>query len=80
MSNNDDYLGTASNKNFRLSGDILMLMLKGAAYAAVFCLVVWFSIAAMAWIGKMLPDESRETEDPTPYSFYLIESALARTS
>jgi len=39
MSNNDDYLRTGSNPKFRVGADVLALMLKGAGYAMVFCLV-----------------------------------------
>ena len=73
MSENHDYLKTG-DPTYRLRADILMLMLKGAAYAAIFCLVVWFIVAAFAWIGSLLPEESRETEDPSPWSF-LIDPA-----
>lgn len=66
-----DYLGTADNPKLRLSGDVLILMLKGAGYAAVFCLATWFSIWVLYAIGLQLPAESREAEDPTPFSFEL---------
>ncbi|MEJ6404591.1 RC-LH1 core complex protein PufX [Yoonia sp. 2307UL14-13] len=48
----------------RLSADITLLMLKGAGYAALFCLSVWLIIAVFALIGNALPDESRDTPDP----------------
>lgn len=76
MSDNDDYLRTGANRNFRLSADVLGLMLKGASYAAVFCLVIWLSITAIYWVGGLLPDESRETEDPTPFSFLLNDHEI----
>lgn len=59
---NDDILGM--NKQTRLYGDVTLLMLKGAGYAAVFCLAIWFLLAAMAWVGRLLPEESRDTPDP----------------
>jgi hypothetical protein len=77
MSDNHDYLKTASNTNLRLGGDILALMLKGAGYAAVFCLVIWFLFAAMYWVGQLLPEESRDTEDPTPFSYHLSAPPLS---
>lgn len=77
MSDNHDYLTQNESKTFSLSADVLLLMLKGAGYAAVVCLVIWFLIAAMFWIGKLLPDESRETEDPTPFSYHVIETETA---
>jgi len=40
MSDNHDYLQTSSTA--RLYGDVAMLMLKGAGYAMVFCLIIWF--------------------------------------
>ena len=68
MSHNHDYLTKGESNRFSLSADVLLLMMKGAGYALVFCLAVWFCIAVMAAIGRALPDESRETEDPTPFS------------
>tara|TARA_R100001369_G_scaffold83708_1_gene116188 strand:- start:808 stop:1047 length:240 start_codon:yes stop_codon:yes gene_type:complete len=73
MSDNNDYLRTGSDSTFRLRADVMSLMLKGAGYAAIFCLAVWFSLAAIAWVGKLLPEESRETPDPTPFSFNLTD-------
>lgn len=72
MSNKDDFLGTGENRKFRLSADILMLQMKGAGYAAVVCIAVVLGIWALATIGKMLPEESRETEDPTPVSYHHV--------
>ncbi|MGB1336320.1 RC-LH1 core complex protein PufX [Planktomarina sp.] len=64
MSDHHDYLGTESDTKFRLRADVLMLMLKGAGYAAVFCLVLWFGLMVLYWIGQALPEESRDTPDP----------------
>lgn len=72
MTDNNDYLRTSSDAKFRLRADGLALTLKGAGYAALFCLVVVFAIWALYGIGKLLPEESRETEDPTPFSYNLI--------
>lgn len=57
----------------RLTADITLLMLKGAGYAAVFVLALWFMIAAMAFIGRILPEESRQTPDPINRSSMVIE-------
>ena len=65
MSDHHDYLGTESDTKFRLRADVLMLMLKGAGYAAVFCLVLWFGLMVLYWIGQALPEESRDTTDPS---------------
>ncbi len=59
----------------RLTADITLLMLKGAGYAAVFLLSIWFIIAVMAWIGRALPEESRDTPDPLLRSSLTIEVA-----
>jgi hypothetical protein len=40
------------------------LMLKGAGYAAIVVVSIWFFIAALAAIGELLPPESRDTPDP----------------
>lgn len=73
MSDNHDYLGTDNNPKLRLSADVLMLMLKGAAYAAIFCLALWFILEAIHWVGLLLPEDSRFRPDPTPYSFYMTD-------
>lgn len=64
-----DILGAEDDPNVALKGQVLILQLKGAAYAAIFCLVVVLGILAIRWVGGMLPEESRETEDPTPFSY-----------
>ncbi|WP_299031889.1 RC-LH1 core complex protein PufX [uncultured Sulfitobacter sp.] len=67
MSDNHDYLGTSNDTTFRLRADVLALMLKGAGYAAIFCIVVGFFLAATIWIGKALPPESKEAPDPNVF-------------
>ncbi|WP_110570925.1 RC-LH1 core complex protein PufX [Yoonia vestfoldensis] len=52
------------NNKSRLTADITFLMLKGAGYAAVVVVAIWFLIAAFAAIGRALPEESRDTPDP----------------
>lgn len=71
MSDNHDYLGTSNNSTFRLRADVLALMLKGAGYAALFCVVVGVLLTVTIWIGKALPPESKEAPDPTPLSLVL---------
>ena len=66
-----DYLGTDSDPKLRLKADVLMLQLKGAGYAAVFCIVTALLIWGLALVGKTLPEDSRFTPDPTPLSFNL---------
>ncbi|MEO1640908.1 MAG: RC-LH1 core complex protein PufX [Pseudomonadota bacterium] len=57
----------------RLTADVTLLMLKGAGYAAAFLLIIWFTIAAIAFIGRILPEESRDTPDPINRSSLVIE-------
>ena len=68
MSDNHDYLGTADNPKLRLFADVLLLQMKGAGYAALFCLAMLILIWGLYGIGLLLPEESRDTEDPTPFS------------
>lgn len=67
-----DILGAEDDPNVALKGQVLILQLKGAGYAAIFCLALVLGILALAWVGKLLPEESRETEDPTPFSYNMI--------
>ena len=64
------------NEKTRMSADITYLMLKGAGYAAVFVLALWFIIAVIAFIGRALPDESRDTPDPINRSSLTIETVV----
>jgi hypothetical protein len=68
--NNADYLRTG-DRSFRLRADVFLLMMKGAGYAALFCIVVGVFLAVTIWIGGLLPAESKEAPDPTPVSFML---------
>jgi hypothetical protein len=72
MSDNHDYLGTSDN-TFRLRADVLALMLKGAGYAAVFCIVVGVFLAVTIWIGGLLPAESKEAPDPSLGYMFTVE-------
>ncbi len=56
----------------RLSGEVTVLMLKGAGYAALAVIGVWLTIAVIAAIGRALPEESRQQPDPTPLSMHVI--------
>lgn len=71
MSDNNDYLRTGEG-DFRLRADVTALMLKGAGYAALFCLAVGFLIWVIYAIGLLLPEQSKEADDPTPFSYHLI--------
>ncbi len=70
MTDNNDYLRTGDG-DFRLRADVLALMMKGAGYALVFCLVMGFFVWIFYAIGLLLPEESKEAEDPTPFSYNL---------
>jgi len=77
MSEHDhDYLGT-DRGNFRLTADITALMLKGAGYAALFCLVIGLAYAVLIGISNLLPEDSKFAPDPTPLSMS-IEGAEVR--
>lgn len=69
------------NSKSRLTADITFLMLKGAGYAAVVVLAIWFFIAAFAAIGRALPEDSRNAPDPINRSSLqmpvLVETDLA---
>lgn len=73
MSDNHDYLKT-SDTTFRLRADVLALMLKGAGYAAVFCIVVGVFLSATIWIGTLLPAESKEAPDPSLGAIEMIQT------
>ena len=70
MTDNNDYLRTG-DRTFRLRADVLTLMLKGAGYAAIFCLAMGLIIWGTYAIGLLLPEESKEADDPTPFSYNL---------
>ena len=71
MSENENILEMTEKSG--LTADITLLMLKGAGYAAVFVLAVWFVIAAIAAVGRALPEESRQSPDPHNRSSMMIE-------
>ena len=50
----------------------LMLMLKGAGYAAVAFAAVMFFVGILALVGRSLPPASKEAPDPTPASSSLV--------
>ncbi len=65
---NFSLLDRNESQRMALVGEVTILMLKGAGYAAVFCLVIWFAMWAMTFVGGLLPAESQEAQDPTPWS------------
>ena len=77
MSDKSNILGTSDKS--RLYGDVTILMLKGAGYAAVVVIGIWLTIAVIAAVGRALPEESRQQPDPTPLSFLVIETPAATT-
>jgi hypothetical protein len=68
MNDQNDYLRTGT-RSFRLSADVTALMLKGAGYAALFCLAVYLIAWAMIGLSRLLPEDSKLAPDPTPTSF-----------
>jgi Intrinsic membrane protein PufX. len=48
----------------QMTANITWLMLKGAGYAAIVVFSIWLFIAVFAFIGRLLPPESRDTPDP----------------
>ena len=77
MSDNHDYLRTG-DQTFRLRADVFLLMMKGAGYAAIFCVGFGLFMWALYGVGLLLPDEAREADDPTPFS--ALEAPLAETT
>ncbi|MEM6594324.1 MAG: RC-LH1 core complex protein PufX [Pseudomonadota bacterium] len=75
---NHDYLGGSKDPNLQLKADVLMLQLKGAGYAAAFCLIALITIYVLYGIGLLLPDEAREADDPTPFSYVLPQDEVTR--
>ena len=65
MSDDHDYLGT-SDRSFRVSADITALMLKGAAYAAIFSFAIFLAGWALVAVAGLLPEASKLAPDPTP--------------
>ncbi|MEX1235936.1 MAG: RC-LH1 core complex protein PufX [Roseovarius sp.] len=68
MSEHDDFLRTG-NRSFRLTADVTALMLKGAAYAALFCFAIFLIGWAFVFVAGLLPEDSKLAPDPTPTSF-----------
>lgn len=77
MSDNNDFLRTGDS-TFRLRADVLMLMLKGGGYAALLCIGFGLFMWILYGVGLLLPEESREADDPTPFSAY--EAPIADTT
>lgn len=72
MSDNNDILRTSTG-DFRLRADALALMMKGAGYAMAFCIIVGFFMWVLYAVGMLLPEESKEADDPTPFSYNLYQ-------
>ena len=67
----DNHFDLGVSRKGRLYADILLLMLKGAGYAAIVFFGIWIGIVVLAWLGSFLPPESKEALDPSPWSFNL---------
>ena len=78
MTDNHNYLGMDRDPKLKLKADVLMLQLKGAGYAAIFCLVAVFAIWFLYGVGLLLPEESRDTPDPAPFSYMLTVEDTAQ--
>lgn len=76
--NHNDYLRTG-NREFRLTADVTALMLKGAGYAAIFCLVIGLAYAVLVGIANLLPEDSKFAPDPTPTSMIIEDADGVRT-
>ncbi|QUJ78409.1 RC-LH1 core complex protein PufX [Sulfitobacter albidus] len=68
MLENHDYMRNDRTDQIRLGADVAYLMLKGAGYAAIVCIVLLVLTYGTVWVGKFLPPESKEAPDPTPLS------------
>ncbi|MEL7301393.1 MAG: RC-LH1 core complex protein PufX [Pseudomonadota bacterium] len=66
---NNNLLGMSETQRMRY--DILGLMMKGAAYAALLLIACWAFVYVFVIISWFLPPESQEAQDPTPLSFEL---------
>ena len=71
--NQNDYLRT-NNGDFRVTADVTALMLKGAGYAAIFCLVIGLAYAVLIGISSILPEDSKFAPDPTPTSMIIEDT------
>ena len=78
MSDETNYLGTKSDPQLRLKSDVLMLQLKGAGYAAVFCIACALAVTGLWAVGLLLPEESKEADDPTPFSYVVPAEDIRR--
>ena len=67
MSDNTDFLRTG-DRTFRLRADVFLLMMKGAGYAAIFCIAIGITAAIVMGISGILPEDSKQAPDPTPFS------------
>lgn len=70
--NNNNVFGETSARS-QLTSEGLGLMMKGAGYAAVFCLFLLIAYGVLWGISAALPSDSKEADDPTPTSFLIQE-------
>ena len=57
-----DYLGTS--RRSRLTADVTILMLKGGAYAALFCFAILIAAWILLFVSAILPEDSKFAPDP----------------
>ena len=62
----------------QLRADISMLMLKGAAYGAVFFIGLFVVGYLLVAFGNALPSQSKEADDPSPWSFLIEDAGIQR--
>ncbi len=60
-------LGTS--ETFKRQMEVAGLMLRGAAFGAAIFVGIGAFIWVLALIGAILPPESKEAADPTPWSY-----------
>ena len=64
----------------QLTANVTLLMLKGAGYAAIFLISIWLFLAIVIGIGRLLPEQSRDTPDPINRSDAVIVVDEIRTT
>jgi hypothetical protein len=62
-----------------LRGWVLAKMMEGAGYAALGIILIATSIWVLALLGRLLPEESRQTPDPTPTSAIILPAGPTET-
>ncbi len=74
MSDNHSYLNTGDDSRLLLTAKVGILMLRGAGYAAIFCIAMLVLVLGTYVVGLLLPEESKEADDPTPFSYHIQAS------